>query len=139
MTTNEFSQRIVQLLSALPYISNISISPGRHQIKGQATLEQEYTLFFSYHELSFKLTFALIAEQGRIWGLDKHPPLGWHRHPLHSTEQHQAIPPRTLEEIVEEIDRVFAQLVQEASSVRPSFTESEAAVCETDSPKKLEA
>ena len=57
-----------------------------------------------------KFAFALLQYQQRIWGIDRDNIRGWHRHPLHETEKHEAISPKTISEIITELKQVLEQI-----------------------------
>jgi hypothetical protein len=112
MDLQEFEQILKMALSALSYITEISIVQRTEvSLSGKIGLKkQDYELHLFYNQQVYALQFALIYEKQRIWGLDKDSRIGWHIHPLNNVNVHQEIPQKNIAEIIAIFDAVYEML-----------------------------
>ena len=110
MTNQEFLQEVMEFFSSLDYIlliEEIQNDPTRLKIK--AKLKKEYFLEARMNQKSNTISFCLLKDGDRIWGLDYDILRDWHIHPLNNPESHLKISPKTLKEILE----LFHSVMQE--------------------------
>lgn len=55
--------------------------------------------------------FALIEKDKRIWGIDFDNIRGWHLHPLRDFKTHYMIAEKSIEDIINELEKVWLLLI----------------------------
>lgn len=115
MEIDQFRTQLISALSSLDYIESINISEVKEsKFIGTVRVRRSYVLSirFKLFQGILTLSFTLIFENKRIWGLDKDNRAGWHIHPLHDVTNHEPIEPKKVHEIVMEFDRIVRQLIE---------------------------
>jgi hypothetical protein len=85
MGIQEFYSTVISELSRLDFISDIEFQQvDEYSFTGKAILKRTYILSirFKYFESKLTLSFTLLFQNERIWGLDKDNRIGWHIHPF---------------------------------------------------------
>lgn len=116
MDVEQFKQELTSALNSLSYVESIEFwLISETYIKGKVLLKRDYALEVRYttfnRRYSFTLSFTLLFENNRIWGLDKDNRIGWHIHPIDNTEMHEPIEEKSISEIVQLFDSVVSQLL----------------------------
>lgn len=116
MDIRQFQAELTSALSRLDYVQSIDFWLEEESfIKGKVFLKRNYILevrFSIYDRLySYTLSFALIFENDRIWGLDKDNKIGWHVHPLNNPEIHDPITEKSVSEIIDIFDSTVRHLM----------------------------
>lgn len=116
MDIPQFQDELVRTLSNLDYVESVEIYQVNEVIlKGKVLLKRNYRLEirFSLYEkrFSYTLSFTLLLENERIWGLDRDNKIGWHVHPLGNVETHESIEEKSVSEIVNIFNSVFQSLI----------------------------
>ena len=110
MEIKEFKQELIDSLSSLDYIEDIEILEEDDQslvhIKKRYILKIRFAI--QERRYTFTLSFTLLFENKRIWGLDRDNRIGWHIHPLNNVSVHESIEPKEVREIV----TIFNSMIQ---------------------------
>ena len=72
-------------------------------------------LEFYFNEQTGTIAFALIRDQGKIWGIDRDNIRGWHLHPLENPMGHVGIEKLSVSEIVERLRAVLKDWADQMS------------------------
>lgn len=91
-------------------MENVFLSEKEEYVRGHAELKWELSLNIFYHSTSLKFNFALHNNKERLWAIDWHKPVGWHRHPLGDVTEHEPIDPMEVEGIVAELEAVILRI-----------------------------
>ncbi len=105
MVISQFEVELRSALQSLSFVESISFYYNNEMsIKGKITLKRNYVLEIRFTEMdqkySFTLSFTLLLNNERIWGLDKDNRIGWHIHPLENPKAHEPIEPKSVSEII---------------------------------------
>ena len=109
MEIDEFRSQVINGLNSLSYIDEIELYEiEENSFKGTAIVKRHYVLRVRFKFLAGVLTlsFTLLFENNRIWGLDKDNRIGWHIHPLNNTSTHEPIEEMAVGEIISILDSV---------------------------------
>jgi hypothetical protein len=112
MDLADFESLLRKELARLYCICDIQIKQ-RTLISLYATikLEKAYKLAVFYNHHFNILSFSLVYENKRIWGLDRDNRIGWHVHPLGNAENHEKIVERKLPAIIDEVNLIINKLI----------------------------
>jgi hypothetical protein len=110
MGTNEVKSRLERALQNLSFVGDFRIEVSKNAVDGEVFLEYDCFVKILYIKDWLKFSFSLILDNQRVWAIDKDKRLGWHRHPLHHTEIHEAIAEQTIEQIVDELKDVWQEI-----------------------------
>ncbi|HNH09440.1 MAG TPA: hypothetical protein PK683_13145, partial [Leptospiraceae bacterium] len=80
------------------------------RLKIRAKLKREYFLETRMNQKSNTLSFCLLKDEKRIWGLDYDVLRDWHIHPFENPDSHLNISPKTLPEILEIFHSIMEEL-----------------------------
>lgn len=105
MVISQFEVELRSALQNLDFVESISFSYNTEMsVKGRVILQKNYILEVRFTEMgqkySFTLSFTLLLNNERIWGLDKDNRIGWHIHPLDNPKAHEPIEPKSVSEII---------------------------------------
>ena len=105
MVISQFEIELQSALQQLDYVVSIYLYQiSENSIKGKVTLRKSYTLEVRFtefeQEFNFTLSFTLLYNDERIWGLDKDNRIGWHIHPIGNPKDHEPIQPKSISEII---------------------------------------
>lgn len=110
MDLETFEYEVRSALANLEYVQEVNISPRTPiSLKGIVKMRCDYTLSIFYNASFFVLSFSLIFEQNRIWGVDRDNRIGWHIHPLSDPDWHQPTDEKSVVEIISLFDEVMQE------------------------------
>jgi hypothetical protein len=110
MGTNEFKSRLERALQNLSFVGDVRIEVDTEVVAGEIFLTYDCFVKLYYKNDWLKFSFCLILDNQRVWAIEKDKRLGWHRHPLHHTEIHEAIAQQSIEQIVDELKDVWQEI-----------------------------
>lgn len=102
-----FVRQILDALSHLEKIRRIEIHPEGKTVTGRGFITENFFLAFYYNEATATLSFALIENAVRIWGIDFDNLRGWHLHAATDPSKHEKIKPQTIQSIIQELASVL--------------------------------
>ena len=107
MKLTEFKNKLKNAFIASRHILDYIIEAEIDTVKGKGFINAKCFVNVLFNEKNYKIDFALILEDQRIWGIDHNKKEGWHRHPLHNIKIHAPIEPMEIEEIIAELETVL--------------------------------
>ena len=107
MDVNTFADDLLHALVDVAVFERIALHTEGPVANGYAYLEENVFLRFYFNEMTGTIAFALIEHQQRTWGIDYDNRRGWHEHPSDRPENHIAIEPLTIAEIVARLKNVL--------------------------------
>ena len=116
MVISQFEIELQSALQQLDYVVSIYLYQiSENSIKGKVTLRKSYTLEVRFtefeQEFNFTLSFTLLYNDERIWGLDKDNRIGWHIHPIGNPKDHEPIQPKSISEIISIFESMCSQFM----------------------------
>ena len=112
MDAKTFAEELLKSLSEIELLTRVNVETEKPIVKGYAyTSSGDIFLRFYFNELTGTMAFALIKENRRIWGIDCDNQRGWHRHPEEQPENHVAIAPLAIAEIVRCLQHVLLKRI----------------------------
>jgi hypothetical protein len=109
MELKAFLTELVSSLALLDFVASIDIRTEAFTLKGRVYFKETGFLEVYFNEQTQTVAIAWIEGEQRKWGIDRDNLRGWHRHPLESPEDHQAIPAKSIEGIIQELGEVWRQ------------------------------
>jgi len=117
MDASNFISQLNWEISQLSYVNSVDITLVEEQIvKGRIDLKKSYHLMLRFNGYKFGMSFALLYQNQRIWGLDYDTPNGWHLHPLYQTEKHEKIEEQTIAQIFVIFESVWQTVEKDSSN-----------------------
>lgn len=110
MDVTDFITQLLSLLAAVQQIQSVTYAIEGPVVDGNAIIAQDMFLRFYYNAVTGTTAFALIQNRQRIWGLDFDNRRSWHMHPYNAPQRHVPIEPRTLQQIMDELQEVLLKL-----------------------------
>jgi len=107
MELRVFLTELVSSLSRLDCVASIDLRTEAFTVKGRMHLKQRGFVEVYFNEQTQTVAVAWIEGERRRWGIDRDHLRGWHRHPLETPEEHEAIAAMSIRGIVEELDEVW--------------------------------
>ena len=112
MDIKKFESELRTELTKLLYVLDIKITRKTEiSIKALIGLKKKYKLSVFYNETFYVISFSLIFQNQRIWAIDRDNRIGWHRHPLKNSSDHEAIEEMTINSIISTFDNICQQLM----------------------------
>jgi len=115
MSAEEFKEKVESAISQIDSVQSIFISIIRNEVFGRANFEANCFLNLRYNAKFVTLSFALVFDGIRIWGIDRDTKKGWHRHPLYNIEVHEPIDEPTINDIIDELQVVLINIIEPCS------------------------
>jgi hypothetical protein len=112
MRNQEFLYEVMEFLSSMDYvilIEELQNDPTRLKIK--VNLKNDYILEIRNNQQSSTLSFCLLKNQERLWGLDYDFIRDWHIHPIDNPNKHIKISPKTIKEILNILNLVVREVI----------------------------
>ena len=109
MELKAFLAELVTSLARLDFVASLDLRTEVFTVKGRVHLTQRGFLEVYFNERTQTVAVAWIEAERRRWGIDRDNLRGWHRHPLESPEDHQAISTMSVHEIIKELGEVWRQ------------------------------
>jgi hypothetical protein len=100
MDVKGFASELLRALATVEAIERVALQSEGPVVKGRAYVTAEMFLEFYFNEKTGTMAFALIRDQGRVWGIDRDNIRGWHLHPLENPMEHVGIEKLSVSEIV---------------------------------------
>jgi len=110
MDVRTFADELLSALTHTGLFKRVALQAEGPIADGYAYTEGDVVLRFYFNQLTGTIAFALIEDQRRIWGIDYDNRRGWHVHPKAHPEDHVAIGPLTVGEIVSRLQTVLANI-----------------------------
>ena len=107
MDVKSFASELLRALATVETIERVALQSEGPVVKGRAYVATELFLEFYFNEQTGTMAFALIGDQGRIWGIDRDNIRGWHLHPPENPMEHVRIEKLSVSEIVERLRAVL--------------------------------
>ena len=113
MDLKQFESELRAELAKLPYVLSIRIVRKTEiSFKALVGLKKKYTLSVFYNELFYIVSFSLIFQNQRIWGIDRDNRVGWHTHPITDPSGHSPIDEMTINSIINILDGICQRLIE---------------------------
>lgn len=103
MDLRVFLADLISSLTLLDFVASVDIQTEAFTIRGRGYFREGGFLEVYFNEQTQTMAVAWIEDNRRRWGIDRDNLRGWHRHPLESPEDHQAIPAQSIGDIVKEL------------------------------------
>jgi len=104
----QFEIQIRQSLIELSYVKRITIIRRTPiSIKGLIDLENNYKIVAFYNQPFSIISFSLLCENERIYGIDLDNRIGWHIHPEENPNYHKPTNAKSISEILILIGEVY--------------------------------
>ena len=110
MELKTFLTELVSGLTLLDFVASIDIRTEAFTLKGRIHFKERGFLEVYFNEQTQTVAVAWIEGERRRWGIDRDNLRGWHRHPLENPEDHQAIPAKSIQDIIKELGEVWRQV-----------------------------
>jgi len=107
---SKFLDELLIEIEALDFVENVQLQVEEVIVKGRINLQNSYFVQIYFNSKRFNLTFALIVNKERKWGIDCNKIQNWHRHPLENPATHQKIKSKSIKEIVQELKEVWMKI-----------------------------
>ena len=108
MDVSSFAQQLFRELAKRPQFQHVTSQMDGPVIRGQAVISERRYLQFFYNSRTGTIAFALINDNLRVWGIDHDKRQGWHLHPVDDPAAHLPLDPKTIAEILEDLDQAMA-------------------------------
>ena len=108
MDVRSFADELLSALTATGLFKRVALQTEGPIADGYAYINGDVLLRFYFNQITGTIAFALIHGQRRIWGIDYDNRRGWHVHPRGDPEDHVAIGPLTVREIVSRLQAALA-------------------------------
>ncbi len=106
-----FESELRSELSKLEYVTSIAIKQRTPiSLSGLIGLKKNYSLSVFYNQLYVIISFSLIYQNNRVWGLDRDNRIGWHIHPIENPDNHVKIKDMKIGEIIFTVRDVLDKL-----------------------------
>jgi len=109
MELRAFLAELIANLASLDFVATLDLRTEVFTLKGRVFLKERGFLEVYFNEQTQTLAVAWIEGERRRWGIDRDNLRGWHRHPLENPEDHQAIPPMNIGQILKELGESWKQ------------------------------
>jgi hypothetical protein len=104
MELRAFLTELLANLAPLDFVASLDLRTEVFTVKGRVFFKEQGFLEVYFNEQAQTLAVAWIEGEKRRWGIDRDNLRGWHRHPFENPEDHQAIPPLSIAEILKELE-----------------------------------
>jgi hypothetical protein len=109
MDVKQFAYELLRALADTGLFGRVALRTEGPTAEGYAYVQEGVFVRFYFNEVTHTIAFALIEEQQRIWGIDCDHRRGWHLHPVTDPTTHVAIVPKSVAEIVADLEQVLLQ------------------------------
>jgi hypothetical protein len=109
MDVKGFAAELLRALADTGLFGRVALQTEGPTADGHAYVQEGLFLRFYFNEVTNTIAFALIEEQRRIWGIDCDYRRGWHLHPVTDPAIHIPIVPKSVREIVMDLEAVLLQ------------------------------
>jgi hypothetical protein len=110
MDLSQFEAQLRSALSGYSYIQNIYIFRRTPiSLKGIIVLDEKYEIIVFYNSTFSIISFSLIFEKNRVFGIDTDSRIGWHIHPEENPNSHKSVSEKSIAEIIAIIDKIYCK------------------------------
>lgn len=107
MDVNQFHRQVLEELGKLPFVENLNFQVEVFILKGKVYLGLTEFLQVYYNSRTGTISFSLVKDKKRIWGIDFDSLRGWHLHPVENPEDHVITKLKSIKEIIADFADVW--------------------------------
>ena len=99
--------QIYKCFGKLAFVREFDLNIEYPIVSGRIHLLENCFVQVYFNEHTATLSFALIRNNKRIWGLDHDNDTGWHVHTLENPDEHNTINQKSINEIAKELEIIW--------------------------------
>ncbi|MCB1191341.1 MAG: hypothetical protein H7A23_05145 [Leptospiraceae bacterium] len=111
MHISEFIKAVQSELSQLNYIQETSIESEVFTARIKVKVKDALSIYIFYNQKTGTLSYALLNQYRRIWGIDCNDPVGWHEHTFENPEGHILIKPKNVYEVIRKLHTILQIII----------------------------
>ncbi len=111
MHISEFIKAVQSELSHFDYIQEISVESEVFTTRIKVKIKETLYVHIFYNQKTETLSYALLNQQKRIWGIDSNDLAGWHEHTFEDPEGHISIKPKNVYEVIRKLHTILQIII----------------------------
>lgn len=113
MHISEFISSAQEELHRLDYIKEVEIKSEVFTTRITSQVNEKLSIKIFYDEKTGTISYALLNQQRRIWGVDYTEMSDWHEHTFEDPESYISIQPKNTHEVIQKLNTILQIILYE--------------------------